>query len=143
MSCRALIMAAVVAIASVGCGEVEGPAARLFLQIVRADPDLDTTDVTGFVVIVGGARHVIDFDPDAPVVLELQAPPALATPFVVYACETPNAACREGDARFVGCAVVDVVASDEGVPVRIGLSPISPLPDSCIGVDGAPPAPVG
>ncbi len=142
MNVRVVFALVVAAVVGVGCS-TEGPAARIFLQVVRADPGLDTTDVTGFVVIVGGARSVVSYDPDAPTLLELEAPPATATPFVVYACTTRNAACRETDAEFVGCTVVDLVASEGGVPVVVGLEAISPLPEACVGVEGAPAAPVG
>lgn len=140
--CACVALAVVVAVVG-GCAEPEGPAARLFLQLVRADAGLDTSDVTGFVVYVGDARNVIAYDKDTAVVLELVAPPELATPFVVYGCTTPNAACRENDADFIGCTVVDLVANDAGIPVVVELDEISPLPAACEGLDNVTSGPVG
>ena len=124
-----------------GCGEPEGPAANVFLQIVRGDPALDTTGVTGFVVVVGGARNPVAYVVDERIEIPLVAPPGPAVPIVVYACTTRTAACREVDAAFIGCTVQDLVAGDSAVVV--GLLPISPLPETCVGIDGAPPAPAG
>lgn len=142
---RSTALAAVLAMTSVvvvGCGEPpEGPAANVFLQIVRGDPALDTSDVTGFVVIVGGARNVVPFDENTSAELALVAPPAVQTPFVVYACTTRTAACQEANGVFIGCTVTDVVAGDSAV--RVELLPITPLPAACVGVPGAPVVPAG
>ena len=111
------------------------------MQIVRGDPALDTTGVTGFVVVVGGARNPVVYVVDERIEIPLVAPPGPAVPIVVYACTTRTAACREVDAAFIGCTVQDLVAGDSAVVV--GLLPISPLPETCVGIDGAPPAPAG
>ncbi|HEY1100224.1 MAG TPA: hypothetical protein VGF99_14905 [Myxococcota bacterium] len=136
-----LVAVAAVVVASTSCAEAEGPAAKVFLQILKADNSIDTTEVTGFVVIVGTTRNVVPFDPLDTTDLALAAPPEAGTPFVVYACETRNAACREADAAFVGCTVDDLVEGNN--VVAVGLRAISPVPRECLGVPGAPVEPAG
>lgn len=136
MSARVFAVVAMAMLAS--CGDAEGPALKVSLQLVKANDRVDTSDLTGFVVIVGGARNVLSYTPDATTTLELTAAPALATPFVVYGCTSRAAACREVDATVLGCAVVDLSPSSETQVVVVPLDAASPVPDACLGVEGAP-----
>jgi hypothetical protein len=133
-------VAVVAAAFTSACGEVEGPAVTVSLQLTKASDTVDTTDLTGFVVIVGGARSVIGNAGDATTTLELTAAPELATPVVVYGCTTRAGACREADATVLGCVVVDLVPAEETQLVVVPLAAATPVPNACLGVDGAPQA---
>jgi hypothetical protein len=136
MKVRVCALAALVVVAA--CGDAEGPALKVSLQLTKANASVDTSDLTGFVVIVGGARNVITYTADATTTLDLVAAPALSTPFVVYGCTSRAAACREVDATVLGCAVVDLSPSTETQIVVVPLDAADPVPDACLGVEGAP-----
>ncbi len=138
MIARVCALAAVVVVAA--CGDVEGPALKVSLQLTKASDSVDTSDLTGFVVIVGGSRSVIGNAGDATTTLELTAAPELATPVVVYGCTTRAGACREADATVLGCVVVDLAPSEETQIVVVPLAAATPVPNACLGVDGAPQA---
>jgi hypothetical protein len=114
-----------------GCGEPEGPAVRVALQLVRADAALDTSDVTGFLVRVGVEQQAIPFDPAQTLPVEIEAPPEEDTPIVVFACTLPNGECADRFGDFVGCAVVDLAPSDAPVVVTIALDAREPVPAAC------------
>jgi len=130
-----LVLAATPALLG-ACAEPEGPAVEVFLQIVRATPETDTSDVKGFFIEVDGLGRAVAFNPEESLVLALTAPPAADTAFVVFACLSE--ACAPQLAVFVGCTVVDLAPSEDGVPVVVGLAPLEPeLPADCVGlVDG-------
>lgn len=115
----------------VGCGEPEGPAVRVALQLVRADAALDTSDVTGFLVRVGVEQQAIPFDPDEALAVELTAPPEPDTPIVVFACTLPNGDCADRFGDFVGCAVLDLAPSAQPIVVTIALDARDPVPAAC------------
>jgi hypothetical protein len=127
---------ALVVLAQLGaCAEPEGPAVEVFLQIVRATPETDTSDVKGFFIEVDGVGRAVAFKPDERLELALTAPPATDTSFVVYACLSE--ACAAQLATFVGCTVVDLAPSEGGIPVVVALAPIAPeLPADCVGLVG-------
>jgi hypothetical protein len=129
MSVRVLALASV--ILAGGCAEPEGPAARVALQIVRASADLDTSDITGFLVRVGVEQLAIPFDASRTIAVELDAPPAAATPIVVFGCTLPNGDCADRFGDFVGCRTVDLVPSPEPIVVTIALDARDPVPDDC------------
>ncbi len=119
---------------SAGCDEPEGPAVEIALQIVRADDDVDTSDVTGFLVRVGDEERAIAYEPTRALALELLAPPEPATAIVVYGCTLPNASCNEPFGVFVGCVVVDLAPSEEPAIVTVALDERTPLPSACVGL---------
>jgi hypothetical protein len=116
-----------------GCAEPEGPAVEVFLQIVRANAQTDTSDVKAFFIEVDGVGRAVAFDPDELQVRVLTAAPHSDTTFVVYACLSD--ACAAQLAAFVGCTVIDLAPSEVGIPVRVELAPIAPdLPAECEGL---------
>ncbi len=133
-SCGPLaLLVALVALAP-ACGDDEGSAVKVALQIVRADDDLDTSDVTGFLVTVGDERRAVAYDATRPLALEFQAPPEPGTALVVYGCTLRNASCSEPFGVFVGCVVVDLAPSDDPVVVTVALANRDPLPAACVGL---------
>jgi len=128
---RALLASLVVASVVAGCGEPEGPAVRVALQIVRANDAIDTSDVTGFLVRVGPEQRAIAFDPSRAIAVELTAPPEAATPIVVFACTLPAGECADRFGDFVGCDVVDLAPSPDPVVVTIALDARDPVPEAC------------
>ena len=129
LSC-ALAVAPVVA----GCGEPEGPAVRVALQIVRANDDVDASDVTGFLVRVGVEQQDIAFDPSQAIAIELEAPPEPSTPIIVFACTLRSGDCADRFGELVGCKVVDLAPSSEPVVVTIALEAREPVPQDCSGL---------
>jgi hypothetical protein len=117
-----------------GTDRPQGPAVEIALQIVRAADDVDTSDITGFLVRVGDEEQAIEYDPTRALALELVSPPAPATAFVVFGCTLPNAACSEPFGVFVGCVVVDLAPSEEPVIVTVALDERAPLPSACVGL---------
>ena len=115
------------------CAEPEGPAVEVFLQIVRAEDQTDTSDVKTFLIEVDGVRRTVAFDPDEPPVLAFTAAPHSDTAFVVYACPSPIS-CAARFADFVGCTVVDLAPSEVGVPVTVRLADIASPPAACAGL---------
>lgn len=127
-----LVAALAVACAGAGCGEPEGPAVRVALQIVRANDDVDASDVTGFLIRVGVEQQAIAFDPSQAIAVELTAPPEPSTPIVVFACTLPAGDCADRFGDLVGCKVVDLAPSSEPVVVTIALEAREPIPAECI-----------
>jgi hypothetical protein len=117
-----------------GCGDPEGPALEVFVQIVKADQDLDTSDIVNFLVRVGDDEEAVNFDENAAIALALETPPAAATAFVVFACTNSGAFCAQGLASFVGCTVEDLAPSDDGIAVTVAIDEIDPLPAACVGI---------
>lgn len=139
---RALLALALTAVVVVigGCGEPEGPAVRVALQIVRADAALDTSDVTGFLVRVGVEQQAIPFEPSQTLAIELTAAPEADTPVVVFACRLQNGDCADRFGDFVGCTIVDLAPSSEPVVVTVALHARDPLPADCADLVTARPA---
>jgi hypothetical protein len=102
------------------------------LQIVRANDDVDASDVTGFLVRVGVEQQPIAFDPSQAIAVELTAPPEPSTPIIVFACTLAAGDCTDRFAGLVGCKVVDLAPSSEPVVVTIALEARDPVPADCI-----------
>jgi hypothetical protein len=124
----------VVALLSGACEPPEGPALEVFLQVVRARPDVDTSDVTGFLVQINDDETAIPFDPTATVPIALEAAPGPAT-IIVYAC-TISAQCEERFGVFAGCVVEDLAPSAEPLPLTVELDvrDSENVPASCAGL---------
>jgi len=127
---RTLLLIGVAGASVVACGEPEGPAVEVFLQVTRGD-GVDTSEVTGFFVLVGGAGRAIAFDESNTVPIELEAPPEADTAIIVYGCTFRNATCNPADALFIGCTVKDLAPSDDPVVAEVVLQNKNPLPEAC------------
>ncbi len=119
--------------ALIGCGDSGGPALRVSLQVVRADPSLDTSDIVNFLVRINDTEEKIDFRDDATIDIVLVDPPQADTSFVVFACQDGGSFCNESIATFVGCTVEDLAPSDQTTVVTVELDAIDPLPSNCVG----------
>jgi hypothetical protein len=131
----AATLAALVALVALtsACG-AEGPALSVSLQVVESTGSLDTSNVQGFLLLVGDQRRQFLAESQAQVRVEFTDPPAGPTPVVLYACET-RAGCVEDDASFVGCSTPDLKPDDVTLTVVVALHPMpasdEPPPPGC------------
>jgi hypothetical protein len=125
-------MALALTMSLMACGGAEGPAVRVALQLVRSRPEVDTSDVRSFFVVVNDVPHSIPFTPGERQEVTLEAPPGDDTAFVVFGCLSD--ACSEGLASFVGCTVQDLQPGAGEVVVTVGLDDLAPLPATCAGL---------
>ena len=125
-------MALALTMSLMACGGAEGPAVRVALQLVRSRPEVDTSDVRSFFVVVDDVSHSIPFTPAERQVVTLEAPPGDDTTFVVFGCLSE--ACSVRLASFVGCTVQDLQPGAGEVVVTVGLDDLAPLPATCAGL---------
>lgn len=125
----------VTAVIGAGCDPPEGPALEIFLQIVRARADVDTSDVTGFLVEINDDTTAIPFDSSATVPIVLTAAPSPETTIIVLAC-TLSARCEERFGVFAGCVVEDLGPSSEPIAVTVALDvrDADSVPPGCAGL---------
>jgi hypothetical protein len=124
-------MALALTMSLTACGEAEGPAVKVALQLVRS-PGGDTSDIKSFFVKVDDVTRSIPFTPAERQVVTLEAPPGDDTAFVVFGCLSDSCSVRL--ARFVGCTVQDLQPGESEVVVTVRLDDLVPLPPTCSGL---------
>jgi hypothetical protein len=126
-------MAVVLTMSLTACGEAEGPAVKVALQLVRS-PGVDTSDIKSFFVKVDDVTRSIPFTPAERQVVTLEAPPGDDTAFVVFGCLGDSCSDTGSVASFVGCTVQDLQPGESEVVVTVRLDDLVPLPPTCSGL---------
>jgi hypothetical protein len=129
------VVAAALVLASAACAE--GPALVVSLQILNSG-GLDLDDVTGFVVRFGENEAKVARNDNTQTALAFDDPPEGTVDVVVFACTTPNAACKVEDAAFVGCQTAELLPSTQELPVFVFLHELPAdgvsFPPECAGI---------
>lgn len=118
-----------VVIGGVGCA---GPAAVVTVNIEEG-ADLQTDEVTGFLVRFGQDEEAIAIDRTQQIAIPFQTAPPGDTEVVVFACEG-NAACSVAAATFAGCDVVTVNEGDLQVVATVLLFPLATPEPACAAI---------
>ncbi len=126
-------MALALTMSLTACGEAEGPAVKVALQLVRSR-GVDTSDIKSFFVKVNDVTRSIPFTPAERQVVTLKAPPGDDTAFVVFGCLSDGCSDTNDFAKFVGCTVQDLQPGETEVVVTVELGDLVPLPPACTGL---------
>ena len=131
MKLVAVVVVVVAALLGAGCGSE--PEALLIALDVQEGEALDTSDVTGLLVLIGEDERAVEALRTDKVSIELQTPPAGPTDVVVFGCKGA-AACRQGPAAaFIGCQLnQDLRPSDEPLKLLVLLfDALDTPPEEC------------